>query len=75
VACVAAAEYETEPVELFLIAVWETEKLWSSLLCPKATCGQERIDRHDHTVPRKCRHLDAFGKRPELLYALLRARC
>lgn len=72
---VAAAEYETEPVERFLIVVRETEKLWPSLRCPEPTCGQDRIVCHDHAEPRTWRHLDAFGKRTEILCALPRARC
>lgn len=72
---VVAAEYETEPAERFLIVVRETEKLWPSLKCPEATCDGEKIVCHDHAEARTWRHLDAFGKRTEILCALPRACC
>ena len=71
---VVAAEYETEPLERFLIVVRETEKLWPSLKCHEVTCGGTSVVCHDHAAPRTWRHLDAFGKRTEILCALPRAR-
>lgn len=72
---VKAAEYETQPVERFLVVIRETEKLWPSLRCPEATCGRVGMVCHDHAEPRVWRHLDAFGKRTEILCAPPRARC
>ena len=72
---VAAAEFETEPAESFLIVVRETERLWPGLRCPETSCGRERVVCHDHAEPRTWRHLDAFGKRTGILRALPRARC
>ena len=72
---VVAAEYEAEPAERFLVVIRETEKLWSGLRCPEATCGGVEVVCHDHAEPRVWRHLDAFGKRTELLCSLPRARC
>lgn len=72
---VAAAEYETEPVERFLLVIHETKKLWQKLQCPEATCGCREVVCHDHTDARVWRHLDAFGKRTEILCAPPRARC
>lgn len=72
---VSAAEYETEPVERFLLVVHETDKLWPVLRCPVSTCGQRQIVCHDHSDARVWRHLDAFGKRTEILCAPPRARC
>lgn len=71
---VAAAEYETEPVERFVLVVRETEKLWARLVCPSA-CSGGTVVCHDHLEARAWRHLDAFGKRTELLCAVPRARC
>ena len=72
---VLAAEYETEPAERFLVVVRETEKLWPSLRCPEPKCGGDQVVCHDHAEPRTWRHLDAFGKRTEILCSLPRARC
>jgi transposase len=72
---VAAAEYETEPVERFLLVLHETEKLWPKLQCPEAQCGHRAVVCHDHTDARIWRHLDAFGKRTEILCSPPRARC
>ncbi|MFO1459483.1 MAG: ISL3 family transposase [Verrucomicrobiota bacterium] len=72
---VVAAEYETEPSERFLIVVQETERLWPSLKCPEGTCEGTSVICHDHAEPRTWRHLDAFGKRTEILCSLPRARC
>ena len=72
---VVAAEYETEPVERFFLVLRETDKLWPKLRCPVATCGHPEVVCHDHTEGRVWRHLDAFGKRTELLCAPPRARC
>ena len=71
---VLAAEYETEPVDRFLIVVRETEKLWPGLRCPDAKCGG-RVVCHDHAGPRTWCHLDGFGKRTEIFCALPRPRC
>ena len=72
---VSAAEYETEPVERFFLVVQETDQLWLQLKCPIPTCGQPKIICHDHSDARVWRHLDAFGKRTEILCAPPRARC
>lgn len=72
---VAAAEYETEPVERFLLVVRETALLWPKLGCPEPKCGCSKIVCHDHAEARTWRHLDAFGKRTEILCAPPRARC
>ena len=72
---VSAAEYETEPVDRFLLVLHETEKLWPKLKCPVATCCHDRIVCHDHSDGRRWRHWDAFGKRTPILCAPPRARC
>lgn len=72
---VAGAEYETEPLERFMLVVRETEKLWPKLACPVPTCRQQPVSCYDHAEPRVWRHLDAFGKRTEILCAVPRARC
>lgn len=72
---VSAAEYESEPVERFFLVVQETGPLWSALQCPVPTCGHRQIVCHDHSDARVWRHLDAFGKRTEILCAPPRARC
>ena len=72
---VAAAEYETEPSEQFVLVVRETEQLWPQLVCPVPTCGCHQIVCHDHAEARAWRHLDAFGKRTEIHCAPARARC
>lgn len=72
---VSAAEYETDPVERFLLVVHETPKLWSKLVCPVDTCRHDRVVCHDHTDVRVWRHLDAFGKRTEVMSEPPRARC
>ncbi len=72
---VAAAEYETEPAERFVLVVRETGQLWAKLVCPVSTCGGRRVVCHDHAEARSWRHLDAFGKRTEILCAPPRARC
>ena len=72
---VTGAEYETEPQERFVLVVHETDKLWPKLICPVATCRHTSIVCHDHTEPRVWRHLDAFGKRTEILCAPPRGRC
>ena len=72
---VCAAEFETEPVERFFLVLHETPKLWPKLQCPIATCGHQRVICHEHTETRVWRHLDAFGKRTEILCSPPRARC
>ena len=72
---VAAAEYETEPVERFLLVIRETALLWPKLVCPDPTCGCTKVVCHDHAEVRAWRHLDAFGKRTEILCPPPRARC
>ena len=72
---VKAAEYETEPLERFIIVVREAGSLWGSLRCPGACCGGTGIVCHDHAEARSWRHLDAFGRRTEIHCALPRARC
>ena len=72
---VTAAVFETEPREQFVIAVRETGKLWPSLRCPEGRCGEIKVVCHDHAEPRRWRHLDAFGKRTEIVCAPPRARC
>lgn len=72
---VVAAEYEVEPVERFFLVLRETEQLWGKLSCPVATCAHRGAVCHDHTEARVWRHLDAFGKRTELLCSPPRARC
>jgi transposase len=72
---VSAAEYETEPGERFVLFVHETDRLWPALQCPVPTCGQREIVCHDHSDGRVWRHLDAFGKRTEIVCAPPRARC
>jgi transposase len=72
---VAAAEYETEPAERFVIFVRETDYLCPKLVCPVPTCGCKKVVCHDHTEVRVWRHLDAFGKRTEIVCAPPRARC
>jgi transposase len=70
---VRAAEFETEPSERFVLFTGETEKLWPSLKCP--ACGHEKIVCHDHVEARVWRHLDAFGKRTEIVCGPPRGRC
>ena len=72
---VAAAEYETEPVERFMLVIRETDQLWPKLVCPDATCAGAKVVCHDHAEVRVWRHLDAFGKRTEILCSPPRARC
>ena len=72
---VAAAEYETEPSERFVIFVRETDRLWTSLKCVAPACGCQKVVCHDHTEARVWRHLDAFGKRSEIVCSPPRARC
>src|SRR5258705_4232572 len=72
---VSAAEYETDPVERFLLVVHETAKLWGKLVCTINTCRHQKVVCHDHTDARVWRHLDAFGKRTEVLCQPPRARC
>jgi len=72
---VAAAEYETEPAERFVLFVRETDYLLPKLDCPVPTCGCKKVVCHDHTEARVWRHLDAFGKRTEIVCAPPRARC
>ena len=72
---VTAAEFETAPEERFVVAVRETARLWPSLRCPEAGCGRAQVVCHDHAEARSWRHLDAFGKKTEILCALPRARC
>jgi len=72
---VVAAEFETQPAERFLLVVRETAKLWPSLRCPETNCAASGVVCHDHAEARTWRHLDAFGKRAEILCALPRARC
>lgn len=72
---VMAAEYETTPEERFLLVLKETPALWTKQVCPKATCGHTEVVCHDHTAARNWRHLDAFGKRTDLLAEPPRARC
>jgi len=72
---VAAAEYETEPAERFVLFVRETDYLLPKLVCPVPTCGCKKVVCHDHTEARVWRHLDAFGKRTEIVCAPPRARC
>ena len=72
---VVAAEYEVEPVERFFLVLRETKKLWPKLTCPVATCAHPAVVCHDHTEARIWRHLDAFGKRTELLCSPPRVRC
>jgi transposase len=72
---VAAAEYEEEPEQRFMLVIRETEKLWPKLVCPNAQCGCSEVVCHDHAEVRVWRHLDAFGKRTEILCAPPRARC
>jgi transposase len=72
---VCAATFDSAPTDRFLIEVKETKKLWPSLQCPVAACGGKKVVCHDHAQPRTWRHLDAFGKRAEILCALPRARC
>lgn len=72
---VAAAEYEAEPAERFVLLVRETDRLMPGLKCSEPTCGCEKVVCHDHAEPRVWRHLDAFGKRTEIVCAPPRARC
>ncbi|HEU4345300.1 MAG TPA: ISL3 family transposase [Candidatus Binatia bacterium] len=72
---VTAAEYESEPVERFVLIIGETEKLWPKLVCPDPKCTCTKVVCHDHAPVREWRHLDAFGKRTVLLCEPPRARC
>ena len=72
---VTAAEFETEPVERFVLVIRETKKLWAQLVCPEPNCAGKRIVCHDHVDTRSWRHLDAFGKKAEILCEPPRARC
>jgi len=72
---VTAAEYETDPIECFMLIIRETEKLWAKLVCPDAKCACTQVVCHDHAPVRVWRHLDAFGKRTEILCEPPRARC
>jgi transposase len=72
---VAAAEYETEPRERFVIVLEETPELWKTLRCARPTCGHGEIAGYDHTETRRWRHLDAFGKPTEFRCRVPRARC
>jgi transposase len=72
---VAGAEYETEGAGRFVLVVRETPRLWPKLRCPQATCGTEGITCYDHTPTRSWRHLDAFGKKTEILCEPPRGCC
>jgi transposase len=72
---VRSAEFETTPAERFLLHIYETDKLWAKQVCPKETCGGRGITCYDHVPERVWRHLDAFGKRTELVCALPRGQC
>lgn len=71
---VLGAEYETQN-ERFLIVVAETQKLWPEEKCPEEDCGSSGITCHDHAPVRSWRHMDAFGKRTEILCEVPRGRC
>lgn len=58
---VAAAEFETEPMERFLSVVRETPGLWPSLRCSEPTCGRECVPCHDNAKPRTWAN---WGPRP-----------
>ncbi|MEW6160250.1 MAG: hypothetical protein AB1813_22685, partial [Verrucomicrobiota bacterium] len=53
---VAGAEYETDPIERFVLVVRETEKLWPKLFCPRPTCKHNHVVCHDHAEVRTWRH-------------------
>jgi transposase len=72
---VGGAEYESTPVERFLLVIHETARLWPTLKCPVSTCAHPKVVCHDHAEVRVWRHLDAFGKRTEILCSPPRARC
>jgi hypothetical protein len=40
---VAAAEYESEPAERFVLFVRETDQLFPGLRCPVPTCGCNQV--------------------------------
>lgn len=64
-----------EKQEKFFIVIEETSKLWDKEICPNLTCQSLGISCHDHVPTRSWRHLDAFGKRSEILCNLPRGRC
>jgi transposase len=59
----------------FFIVITETDKLWEKETCPDPDCKGSGITCHDHVPTRAWRHLDAFGKRSELLCNLPRGKC
>jgi transposase len=72
---VAGAEYDPEGRGRFLLVICETSRLWPKLTCPQPTCGASGISCYDHTPLRSWRHLDAFGKKTELLCEPPRGSC
>lgn len=72
---VAGAEYEVEAPGRFILVVRETPKLWPKLTCPQPTCGASGITCYDHAPTRSWRHLDAFGKKTEILCEPPRGSC
>jgi hypothetical protein len=58
----------------FFIVITETDKLWEKETCPDPDCKGSGITCHDHVPTRAWRHLDAFGKRSELLCNLPRGK-
>lgn len=72
---VVEAEYEEEEGGRFLIIVRETAKLWPTLRCPASNCAGEGITCYDHAPGRIWRHLDAFGKKTQVLCEPPRGKC
>jgi transposase len=71
---VRGVDYESE-ANRFVIVIGETEKLWSTQVCPQPSCRHRTITCYDHADTRSWRHLDVFGKRSEILCAVPRGRC
>jgi len=72
---VVGAEYEEEEGGRFLIIVRETAKLWPTLKCPESKCASDGITCYDHAPARTWRHMDAFGKKTQVLCEPPRGKC
>ncbi len=71
---VRGVDYEAE-ANRFVLVIGETEKLWSTQVCPQPQCRQRPVTCYDHADTRSWRHLDVFGKKSEILCAVPRGRC
>ncbi len=71
---VHGVDYEEKQEKFFMVIV-ETSQIWENEICPHANCQSTGITCHDHAHTRSWRHLDAFGKRSEILCNVPRGRC